>query len=546
MGARALSGGSILPGSTSTPAGAGTGWAGTADQFRFVYKQITGDADVVARVVGFDTNTPWARAGVMVRQGLTGTSAHASLLLAPQSGLYFDRRPSVSAGTVSMWGGGGVGPMWVKLSRKGTTVTAYRSIDGTTWTNLGAQTMPLSEPYYMGIVVSSSDSSRLGRANLDGVTAGIKSANLPPTVSLSAPTNGARYTAPASVTISALASDADGTVERVDFYNGTTHIGSDSSNPYSLTWNNVAAGTYTLKAVAVDNSGASITSATTSVTVTSNVPPSVSLTSPAEGSSLSNSSVVAIAATAADNDGTIARVEFYDGAALLGSDITSPYSFSWTGGRTGSHVLTAVAYDNLGAKTTSPARTVTLGGNASPVVSLTSPTDGSEYQAPGSLTLTATASDTDGSVARVEFYSGTRLLGADTSSPYSFVWTGVLAGSYALTAVARDNAGAMTVSSTKDVTVVSEGLPTTLKFTPSVEHSTVERYVFEIFAVGTSPSGSPVSTRDLGRPAIINNEITVNIGNFITALPPGGYFITVTAVNSEGSTRSAASAPFSR
>ena len=79
--------------------------------------------------------------------------------------------------------------------------------------------------------------------------------------------------------MTATASDADGSVARVDFYNGGTLLGSDTTAPYSFTWSNVAAGTYALKATAVDNAGASGSSSVASVTVTgANQPPTVSIT----------------------------------------------------------------------------------------------------------------------------------------------------------------------------------------------------------------------------------------------------------------------------
>src|SRR6185437_7415394 len=75
------------------------------------------------------------------------------------------------------------------------------------------------------------------------------------------------YTAPASVTITATASDADGTVSSVKFYNGNTLLGTSTTSPYSFTWTNVAAGTYVLTAVATDNSGAATTSTAVDISV---------------------------------------------------------------------------------------------------------------------------------------------------------------------------------------------------------------------------------------------------------------------------------------
>jgi uncharacterized repeat protein (TIGR03803 family) len=92
-------------------------------------------------------------------------------------------------------------------------------------------------------------------------------------------------------------------------------------------------------------------------------------------------------------------------------------------------------------------------GNTPPTVSLTAPAAGTTLPPPANFTLQATASDTDGTVAEVAFYANGTLLGKDTTSPYSFAWTGVPLGSYTLTAVAKDNAGATTTSAARTVTV---------------------------------------------------------------------------------------------
>lgn len=104
-------------------------------------------------------------------------------------------------------------------------------------------------------------------------------ANAPPTVSLTAPANGSSYTAPATVNLSANASDSDGSITKVEFYNGVSLIGTDTIAPYTFTWSNVAAGSYSLTAKATDNAGAVTTSAAVSISVTSPPPPppSVSL-----------------------------------------------------------------------------------------------------------------------------------------------------------------------------------------------------------------------------------------------------------------------------
>jgi len=105
-----------------------------------------------------------------------------------------------------------------------------------------------------------------------------------PTVALTQPTDGATFTAPATVTLAATASDSDGTVAKVEFFNGQTKLGDDTSAPYNFTWNGITAGTYTLTARATDDLGGATTSAASTITVgTSNIATTVSITSPADG-----------------------------------------------------------------------------------------------------------------------------------------------------------------------------------------------------------------------------------------------------------------------
>jgi len=77
--------------------------------------------------------------------------------------------------------------------------------------------------------------------------------------------------------------------------------------------------------------------------------------------------------------------------------------------------------------------------NALPQVSISSPANSTKFTAGASVTITANASDTDGTISKVEFFSGGTKLGEDLSSPYSFAWSNVPGGNYSLTARATDN-----------------------------------------------------------------------------------------------------------
>jgi len=83
---------------------------------------------------------------------------------------------------------------------------------------------------------------------------------LSPTVSITVPANHASYVTPATISLTANAADADGSITRVEFRNGTTLIGLVTVSPYTFSWTNVAAGTYIITAVATDNAGNNTTS----------------------------------------------------------------------------------------------------------------------------------------------------------------------------------------------------------------------------------------------------------------------------------------------
>jgi Domain of unknown function (DUF1929)/Bacterial Ig domain len=191
------------------------------------------------------------------------------------------------------------------------------------------------------------------------------------------------------------------------------------------------------------------------VSVQGNSLPVVTLTQPADGATFTAPATVNLSATASDSDGTVAKVEFFNGATKLGEDATAPYTFIWSGVPAGSYTLTARATDDVGGTATSAASRITVASNtnAPPAVSITYPADGAIFPWKPTITVTATATDSDGTVTRVEFRDGTTLLGSDTTAPYSLIWRNVAVGTHTLTARAADNSGAVTVSSQIRITV---------------------------------------------------------------------------------------------
>ena len=323
------------------------------------------------------------------------------------------------------------------------------------------------------------------------------SANQVPSVSLTAPAAGASFTAPATVGIAANAADSDGTIASVSFYNGNTLLGTDTSAPYSYSWSNVDAGTYSVTARATDNQGAVTTSAAISVIVgVANTFPTVSLTSPLPGANFTAPATVNMVANAADANGTVTQVQFYNGATLLGADTIAPYSFDWANVAAGSYSVTARVTDNNGAVTTSAAVSVTVGAaNLPPIIEWYLPTDGA-FIGDSPLHMEVGASDPDGSVVRVEFYDNGTLLGTVENAPYFYgTGGGLSAGLHTLYAIAYDNQGAATTSASVSVTGAESNSPPTVNLTSPLEgavYSTLSTMQLEASATDADGSISQV------------------------------------------------------
>ncbi|MDJ1502603.1 Ig-like domain-containing protein, partial [Xanthocytophaga agilis] len=301
--------------------------------------------------------------------------------------------------------------------------------------------------------------------------------NVVPVISITSPSNNANFTEGGTAPITATASDSDGSIAKVEFYVNNSKIGETTSTPYTFKWTGLAVGTYSLTAKATDNSGATTTSTPVAIIVKAtpvNQVPVVSITSPANNTSFIVRNAVSITASASDKDGSIAKVEFYANETKLGEATSAPYFISWIPSATGSYALTAKAIDNQSGVSTSSVVNVivTAPANQLPSVTLTSPVANSSYPTGSSINLTATATDSDGSIAKVEFYVGSMKVGEKTSSPYSFSWNAATAGIYTITTKAIDNAGGIATSSPVSVTITAPNQAPTIAITSPVMSST--------------------------------------------------------------------------
>ena len=304
-----------------------------------------------------------------------------------------------------------------------------------------------------------------------------------PVVVMVSPTNGSMFIGPTNITLAADASAPDGNISRVDFYSDSTWIGSATSSPYSIIWTNVTGGSYSASARATDNEGAYANSSTVSFRVT---PPNddfanrISITGAATVATGSNAGankepgepdhagyaggasvwwtwtapfngavfISASLSNAWDGYYGYPLLAVYTGPSVSAlSTVASTASFSW--GSPAQVSFTAaqgttyqIALDENFGYTGD----IVLNLTETPIVVMLSPTNDSVFIGPTNITLTADASAFGDTVSRVDFYSGSSLIGFATNSPYSITWSNVPFGSYTVNARATHNTDSFTDS----------------------------------------------------------------------------------------------------
>ena len=394
-----------------------------------------------------------------------------------------------------------------------------------------------------------------GNVTLQAAALTAPGANNPPAVSISDPADGANFSANDNINITADAADTDGSIAKVEFFQGSAKLGESTNSPYSLTWSNAPAGNYSLTVRASDDAGATATSAAVGIFVNGTggalsgrgVFPAASVDLTVEGSSDWAHWGLASPVDFDHKAGVPRQISNF---TTIGTNITQwvqdyVTEFTWsdgtpTGGAGPTRTGVCVHGSTNGFRITAPADTsgrtlkvyvglygaegrfqaylsdhsapactdtslssiygnppavyildyraassgqaliveytagtlfdadygyvslqaATLSGaslptNAPPTVVLTSASSGSTFTAPAEITITATASDSDGSISKVEFFEGGTRLGEATNAPYSTVWSNVVAGSYSITAIATDNSGAVATAIPVNVTVNS-------------------------------------------------------------------------------------------
>ena len=170
VGSTGATGSSAYSSGTYTIAGAGADIWGTTDAFQYCYKQMSGNCTIIARVVSVQNTNGNAKAGVMIRSSLNANARHALTDLEPNTTSNFLYRLT-DGGSENLSSVYAIAPEWVKVVRSGSNLTGYISTDGSTWTQLGTtQSISMTDPVYVGLVVCSHVSGTLCTATFDNVS----------------------------------------------------------------------------------------------------------------------------------------------------------------------------------------------------------------------------------------------------------------------------------------------------------------------------------------------------------------------------------------
>jgi hypothetical protein len=175
VGSPALAGSQALTGTTWTIQGGGTDIAGTADQFHFVWQTLGGDGSISAHLTGQTVSSGFAKAGVMLRLTTDPASPYYAVLVTPSNGIRVQDRAAQGGGTTYLTNLAGTVPVYLMVSRSGTTFTAYTSPEGSTWTAVPSSTVSLANltgALLAGMAVSSHKASALSTATFDTFSIG--------------------------------------------------------------------------------------------------------------------------------------------------------------------------------------------------------------------------------------------------------------------------------------------------------------------------------------------------------------------------------------
>lgn len=374
-----------------------------------------------------------------------------------------------------------------------------------------------------------------GGAVLDIAYAGV-------TVSLTAPVNGFVANANSSYSVSATASATQGyAVSKVEFFLGTTLIGTATATPYAIAWYvTQPPGNYTVTAKVTAVKGSSNQTAVSSpVNITINGAPAVSVSIAPNQIAFAYppSPSITLTAIATDSDG-IHAVSFHVlgpyGEAYDQTLTQPPYTVTL---QLGPMFPVFPYYFEIDVAATDSRGATGFGGSgvyltSPPAVSISAPTQNATFNPSSTINVAAAASDSDGSVSKVEFFANGNAIGAATSAPFSINWSNVAAGTYNLTARATDDLGVPTTSA--PVSIVINAAPTVSLTSPAQNATFNAPATVTLTAQASDSDGSLASVAFYNGEALITTVTTPPYTFTWSGVPLGAYSLTAVATDNLG------------
>jgi len=242
----------------------------------------------------------------------------------------------------------------------GSTISSVEFFDN--GNSIGADT---TEPFSVSANLSEGSHSLTAKATAAnglsttsaGVTVNVQAAPSAPVISITSPANNSTVQS-GQVHVTVDASVSGSSITTVEYFDGTTSLGSSQTAPFDLNVN-LGAGTHTLTAKATAANNQTATSAPITVTVQSPENITVAITAPANNATFPSPGPVTITADASSSSGTIVMVEFFDNGNFIDMAHSTPFTIS-ANLAAGTHTLTAKATSSTGGTATSQATTVTV------------------------------------------------------------------------------------------------------------------------------------------------------------------------------------------
>ena len=127
---------------------------GTKDDFHYVYREVSGDVEATVKVSSLEALDELGKAGIMFRQSADEDARHAFLTISAGKGVALERRHEIGGGTTRSGKGNVSAPIWLRLIKEGTYISAYYSEDGDNWSFLSEDIIDFNESIFIGLAVA--------------------------------------------------------------------------------------------------------------------------------------------------------------------------------------------------------------------------------------------------------------------------------------------------------------------------------------------------------------------------------------------------------